>query len=227
MTPNSIEPTILNYLRSQAATVSLAAIGLSALLIIALHYIKPELAPSWRMLSEYANGSNGWIMKIAFWLMALSNFALAIALYNRAGTFAAKIGIGLHVIVALALIGAGLFDMDPITIKPELATRNGQLHGLTAMVGVPGQVLAALTLAWGLTRSGQVFESSGLVLVGVALTTLVCLSAMFGYLALALPANGGFGPTVMAGWLNRLVVASSVVWLATAAWMARAVASAP
>jgi hypothetical protein len=222
MTSSSLDTANPSDAHRTAATISLAAIGLAAVIMIALHFVKPELAPSWRMLSEYSIGANGWMMKVAFWLMALSNLGLAFALQRHAKTVAAKIGIGLHYIVAVALVGAGLYDMDPITIRPEQATSNGQMHGLTAMIGVPGQVLAALTLAWGLTRPRQIFEHSRAPILGSAIATLVALLLMFAYLAMAVPANGGFGPAVMAGWLNRLVVATFVAWLATAGSHARA-----
>lgn len=208
-----MSPPPIAFSTNSAATVALVAIVLSGLLILALHVVRPDLEPSWRMLSEYANGRHGWMMKAAFWLMAIGNLALAYALYARAGTGLAKVGIGLHVVVGLALVGAGAFDMDAITIKPEMATQEGKLHGLTAMIGVPGQVLAALALAWGLTRSGQVFEGNAFVVLGLAIMTLVSLLSMFGYLAYAVPAHGGFGPNVWAGWLNRLVVLTFVLWI--------------
>lgn len=45
---------------------------------------------------------------------------------------------------------------------------------------------------------------------GVA--TLVCLVAMFGYMGIALPKVGGFGPDLLVGCFNRLVVLSYIVW---------------
>ena len=159
-----------------APTVSLVAITSSVLLIVVLHIIKPDLDPSWRMLSEYSLGAYGWIMKVAFWLMAVSNIALAFALQSNVRNVASKIGIALHYVVGLALLGAGLFDMDPITAKPEQLTAHGQLHGISAMIGIPGQVVAAVLLAWGTTRLVEeplrsVAMRSGAIYVGSAVAT--------------------------------------------------------
>lgn len=204
-----------------ATTVAFIAVTLSSIFILALHLLRPDLAPSWRMLSEYANGPYGWMMKVAFWLMALGNLALAFALHPHAGSVLGIVGVVLHVIVGLALVGAGLFDMDPITISSEAATRDGKLHGLASIIGVPGQVLAALTLAWALTRSGQVFEGSAILVLSLALATLVSLLAMFGYLAYALPTHGGIGPNVSAGWFNRFVMLTFMMWIGGTSLIAR------
>src|SRR6185369_7523452 len=50
----------------------LAAIGslAVALIILALHAIKPEYQPAWRFISEYAIGPYGWLMKLAFLVWA-------------------------------------------------------------------------------------------------------------------------------------------------------------
>src|SRR5690349_21149676 len=43
-----------------------------AMIILALHAIRPEYQPSWRFISEYAIGPGGWIMQAAFLLWAAS-----------------------------------------------------------------------------------------------------------------------------------------------------------
>jgi hypothetical protein len=208
-------------IRAAAPIVSLAATGASVLLMAALHFIKPDLDPSWRMLSEYSLGAHGWIMKVAFWLLALANIGMAFALQPSAGNITSKVGIALHYVVGIALIGAGLFDMDPMTAKPEQFTAHGRLHGFSGMIGLPGQVLAALVLAWGYTRQHQSLERGRKPLLLAATATLIALLLMIGYLAVAVPANGGFGPAVVAGWFNRVLVVSFAGWLITASWQAR------
>jgi Protein of unknown function (DUF998) len=41
-----------------------------------LHVLKPEMDPSWHMISEYALGRHGWIMRLAFISLAISCVAL-------------------------------------------------------------------------------------------------------------------------------------------------------
>ena len=44
---------------------------------------------------------------------------------------------------------------------------------------------------------------------------------MFGYLfVVVVPRAGGFGPGLLIGWLNRLVVLTYCAWLMTVAWRA-------
>ncbi len=60
-----------------AARLSLVAAALFLVLLAALHLLKPEYGPSWRMISEYAIGQNGWIMTLAFIALAVSYASLA------------------------------------------------------------------------------------------------------------------------------------------------------
>ena len=57
-----------------AALLSFAGAATFVVLLAALHFIKPELDPSWHFVSEYAIGDYGWIMVLRFfpWLLALS-----------------------------------------------------------------------------------------------------------------------------------------------------------
>jgi hypothetical protein len=49
-----------------AARLSFAATTLFLVLLAALHLFKPELDPSWHVISEYAIGRYGWLMVLAF-----------------------------------------------------------------------------------------------------------------------------------------------------------------
>lgn len=62
--------------------MSFAAAAAFVVLLAALHVLKPELDPSWRMGSEYAIGDYGWVMRIAFFSMALSCVALFVLSFS-------------------------------------------------------------------------------------------------------------------------------------------------
>ena len=72
---------------------------------------------------------------------------------------------------------------------------HGLVHAIASMVGIPGIPLAA-------------------VLIGgrFAHATWLSLAVMAGYLSIAVPHAGGFGPDVFAGLTNRLVVLSYLAW---------------
>jgi hypothetical protein len=77
-------------------------------IIVLLHFIKPELDPRTRMISEYAREPRGWIMQLAFFCMAASCWVLA------AATWALQPIVGPVLLAAcgVGLAGAGLGGAD-------------------------------------------------------------------------------------------------------------------
>lgn len=67
-------------LASPAPKVAMAAIAASAMALVALHVASPEYAPSWRMVSAYANGKHGWLLTTVFLTWAPGSLALLVAL---------------------------------------------------------------------------------------------------------------------------------------------------
>ncbi|RIL08091.1 MAG: hypothetical protein DCC71_00405 [Proteobacteria bacterium] len=193
-----------------AARFAAAAAIAVALVVLALHALEPALAPSWRFVSEYANGRHGWLMQCAFGIWAAGCAALAFALRREARGGLGRSGIAVLALVAAALVVAGVFPQDPVTATPDQATRSGRLHALASMVGIPGIPIAALLLAPGLRRA---FAARGASAVRwTTHATWISLAAMAAYLAWAVPRAGGFGPGVWAGWMNRVVIASYLAW---------------
>jgi hypothetical protein len=45
-------------------------------LLLGMHVLKPEIAPSWRFISEYALGDFGWLMHLAFLAFAGAHLGL-------------------------------------------------------------------------------------------------------------------------------------------------------
>lgn len=218
MSHMSTIPDTTSTSHHSAATFVLWSTTAAAVLIFALHVLEPEYAPLGRMLSEYANGAYGWVMKLVFWLLALSNFALAVSVWSRANSVLSKLGVAFLVLAGCALIGAGLFDMDPITAKPEDMTAHGFWHGIVAMVGIPSQALAAMLLAFGMTQAGQAFDFARSPLRIAALLVLAATAVMFVYVPMTMTEHG-IGP--LAGLFNRVIVATWIYWFIRTAWAAR------
>jgi hypothetical membrane protein len=183
-----------------------------ALIIVALHAIKPEFDPSWRFISEYAIGPYGWIMKLAFLIWAASLIALALPLRREAKTRAGKAGLILLLIVAGALVLAGLFPQDPVTATPAEATTSGAVHAIASMIGIPGIPIAAVLISSSLVRNNPAWTPHRSAIMRSGHATWISLALMIAYLAWAVPRAGGFNPDVFAGWMNRLVVASYLTW---------------
>src|ERR1700682_1026604 len=85
--------------KSGAASLPLAAARTFMVLLAVLHVLRPELDPSWRFVSEYADGSYGWVMMLSFFSLALSCAALFVAVRSQIETTDGKIGLGALLIV--------------------------------------------------------------------------------------------------------------------------------
>jgi hypothetical protein len=119
-----------------ASQVEALAAGIAAALwlamIVLVHFIKPELKPSGHMLSEYARKPKGWMMQVAFFCVAISCLALALA----AGPYLSTAGLILLVVVGLGFAGAGAFVTDPLEKKGP-ATKSGAMHNLFSFIVIP------------------------------------------------------------------------------------------
>jgi len=181
---------------------------MSLVLLAALHVVSPEFDPSWRMVSEYALGDYGWVLGLMFLCMAVSCLALLIAIKSQIRTIGGKIGLGFLLAAAVGLAMAAMFDMKH------------DLHGLAAMIGIPSLPIAAILLSQSLA-SDQAWSSTRRSLLWTAHLTWVSLLLMVTALAVMLPQNDGrFGPDVLIGWPNRLLLVSYGAWLMVVAWRA-------
>jgi hypothetical protein len=203
------------FMASRVAAAGPVAV---ALIIVALHAIKPEFQPSWRFISEYAIGPHGWIMKLAFLIWAASCAALALTLKHELKSWPGKIGVAVLLIVAVALVPAGLFAQDPVTAKPHELTTSGNIHAIASMIGIPGIPIAAMLISSSLWRTNQAWTPYRRSIMWAAHAAWISLVLMGLYLAWAVPRAGGFNADVWAGWMNRLVVATYIAWQFTIAY---------
>jgi|SRR5580658_10054994 hypothetical protein len=183
-----------------AAVLWLAIIGL-------LHFIKPELDPRTRMISEYACGVRGWIMQLAFFCMAVSCWALA------AATWAVQpyLGAALLVVCGAGLAGAGVFITDPIGPMERTQTRSGALHILCAFGVMLIFPIMATFVSW--TIGGRVVGTTTRpwLLVLSALTWVGSL----GFAAATVRSAGRSDTSI--GYFERFLVVTYTLWLAAAA----------
>ncbi len=203
-----------------AARVSFVAAAAFLVLLVVLHVIKPELDPSWRPASEYAIGDYGWVMMIAIFAMALSCVALFAAVRSQIETLGGRIGLCLLLVVAAALVVAGIFVVDPVTIKgPEEMTTHGTLHNLAGAIFIPGLPIAGVLISRSLGR-GSSWRAVMRSIRWTAHLMWISVAAMMVHLITVISGGGTLGPGSGNGWLNRLVVLSYCVWLMTVSWRA-------
>jgi hypothetical protein len=207
------------------ARLSLAGAATFLVLLAALHFLKPGLDPSWRMVSEYEIGRYGWVMALAFLSLAFSCVALVVAVRSQARTTGGRIGLALLLVSALGMTIAAIFTADPITASQSELTTHGNLHGLGALLGIPTFPVAATLISLSLARA-RGWSTARRSLPWMAVLTWIVLLVFVASVAVMLPrGDGGFGPDVPIGWPNRLLVLAYSAWLMVAAWQAIRVGS--
>jgi Protein of unknown function (DUF998) len=200
-----------------AAIVALIATAASCASLLLLHVFSPEYAPSWRMVSEYANGRFPWLLTLVFFSWAIGSFALVAALWPLWASTLGKVGLVFLILAGVGQTMGGLFDI------------NHKLHGPAAMIGIPSLCIAAVVLTIALARSEGIAApplwSAHLPWISFALM-LGALALLFsGLKAAGIDMSGQTGPLTelpagvsgYVGWANRLLFAATYLWVALAA----------
>lgn len=195
-----------------AAYVSLGATAVSCLALLTLHLASPEFAPSWRMVSEYANGQHKWLLTVVFIGWALSSFALIGALWPLRVTTLGKIGLIFLFLGGLGQTMGALFDI------------NHKLHGPAAMIGIPSLCAAAVLITLALARRPDTFApplwAAHLPWITFALMIGAFILFFSTLKAAGVDMTGQSGPlkelpagvSGYVGWANRALFAAAYLW---------------
>jgi hypothetical protein len=187
-----------------------AALGATcafALLVALLHVVRPEFRPSNRMMSEYAMGRPGYVMRVAFYALAAACASTAIGL----GLWAAGI---LFALLAVGALGAGLFVTDPTDTAPGAGSRAGMLHNASSFLVIPLFPVAATVAMAG---------HSPLLALG-GWRWLLCVAVWAGFVAFAgwplytARSRPAVGLPEGVGYAQRFMVLTYVAWLLVAGW---------
>lgn len=182
-------------------------------LLTLLHFLKPELSPVWRMISEYEIGRFGWMMRLAFFCWGASVLTLLIAIWNSLETTSGIIGRWWFALIVLALFGAGIFKTDPITEITNSMENN--LHTLCGAIVILTFPIAATLVknsllqnsAW-MAAQSQLNFATYLIWFGmVTFFASIIISRKID------PSAERVGPKVYLGWPNRFMVLTYAVWL--------------
>jgi len=202
-----------------AARLSFAGAATFAGLLAALHFIEPELDPSWHFISEYAIGDYGWMMVLALLSLALSYLSLLVAIRSQLRTIAGRIGLALLLVSALGLTIAAIFTTDPITVSEDALTTEGTLHNLGGTLGI-AQPFAAALIGWKLARNPAWSSAKRPLLWATGLALVGFVASFFSLGIMVSQSSGKFGPDVLVGWPNRFEIVAYSIWLMVVAWQA-------
>src|SRR5688572_16316916 len=138
-------------LQVTSARIALAFALLYSLLLLSLHFIKPELDFRWRFISEYALGKYGWIMTLTFVSIAISLLATVFAVRPHVKTWVGYIGLFLLCVASIGYSITAIFPTDPITVSQDALSDSGKMHALGA--SLDWTPIAALLISLSLVRT--------------------------------------------------------------------------
>ena len=196
-----------------AAYVSIVFGSVFLILVTLLHFLKRELDPSWRMISEYEIGRHGWMMRLAFFCWGASVLAATIAIWLSLQTIVCVIGRWGLLVIVIFLFGAGIFKADPITDQTNNLVN--RLHALCGMVVILTFPIVATLAASSLMKNLRWLPVRGLLVLAVVLVW----AGMIAYFATIIiarsknPKVGEDGTRIYMGWPNRFNVVTYLIWI--------------
>lgn len=194
------------------ATIATTTIAYFALIIVALHFLRPDYDPIALPTSFYAVGPYAFLMTSAFFSMSLASFALVIGLYLGTTRQArSRAGLGLLTIWAVGVLIAMTF---PIGLPGAGPTIPGTIHRINGPLVFFCVTIGAILVSW---RFKQDENWSSLHRVALVLS-LVMLAAFIG------TAVGAATESGLAGLAQRIDLAALVAWMLLVAARLRRVA---
>ena len=182
-------------------------------LLGALIFSRPDLDASWHSVSEWAIGSDGWIMSGTFLVCSISYLSLFVLLRRQLRSPMGRIGLGILLTCAVGVAGAGIFTTDPMPFRPPLSIR-GTLHvacGTSQLVLFP---LAALLISRSLANIQGEWPTARKIVQWTAWLPLFAFLCFAVFTALFVVPLGphAYGPGVNIGWPPRLAFFTYTLW---------------
>jgi hypothetical protein len=204
----------------RAARIAIVAIAAYQVLLIVLIFLRPDLAPSWHTISEWAIGPYGWIMSCAFLISAMSYAALFVMLKSQLHGGLGRTALGILLMCVIGAFGVGICTTDPMPLHSPLSAR-GTLHvifGTGQMVLLP---FAALLINLSLARK-EAWRSARRVLLWTAALPLFGFLSFAVYSAIFVFPLGpnAYGPGVNIGWPPRFTFLTYMLWVVILGWQA-------
>jgi len=199
--------------------LSIATSAAVLVLLASLHILSPEFDPSWRMVSEYANGNYSWVLALMFIAWAVSSWTLAFAIRSQIGTMAGKVGLFFLIAAGIGEAMAAVFDI------------NQPLHNLASIIGIPSLPIAAMLISVSLSRTKEWSTAKKALLWTADLTwiSVLLMIATFAIMIVTYTQAGGdmtagaevttlpSGVIALVGWANRFLIVVYCAWVMTAA----------
>ncbi|MEU3606996.1 DUF998 domain-containing protein [Streptomyces sp. NPDC035033] len=189
----------------------LAAAGTAAAAIAAADLLNPGYSPVTEVISRYVNGTAGWLITTALFLVAGAS-GLLVALLRRAG--APRAGRWAAGVWAAGVAVAGVFPADPPGRWGRPSTSD-IVHGTAATPAFLALPVAALVLHRWLARrwargAGALRAVLGTSLVSTVLLLVCLVDVMDG------PSLGTGSVPTLVGLVERIAFGAALAWVALA-----------
>jgi hypothetical membrane protein len=139
-------------IRTQSPRPSSALLAAGALLGLAVYvaldvllaFLPPHYSVIYQPESDYGVGPYGYLMGFNFLLRGLLSLAVVSALWPRLSSQAARLGLAL---VALWALASMLLAAFPTDVEGAVTTTHGKLHALLALIAFLGALIGELLLS--------------------------------------------------------------------------------
>ena len=197
----------------RVATVALAGITYYLVIVVAMHFLRPDINPIGQLTSDYKAGPYGFLMISALFIFGLGQAALVMGLYQGVSKPArSRVGLALLGLWAVGNLIAALFLSNqpgvPQTISGAIAELNGPVHVLS-LVG--GAILVSGRFKQ--DEKWRPIHRSASILSLVMLVEFIAVS-------LTVATESG-----IAGLGQRILVVTALTWLALTAMRFRSIAT--
>lgn len=181
------------------ARLALALLVLAFLLLASLHVLKADYDIRSYMISHYAVGKYGWVMKLTFFCWSAGILALTTSLLlSERSSWHRKAGAALLLVVSAGLVVSGIYN----TVLPGMPdTPEGDIHDTSFLVNVVSMLIAIPLISFGLRSAAwRTFRGTA-----IALAVLVVLGFVLQFATLhkGMP----YGIT------NRIFVITLLAWM--------------
>ncbi len=170
----------------QLTTLALIGIAYFVIVIVTLHFLRPDLNPISRPTSEYAVGPYEFLMTTAFLSMSIASLSLVIGLYKGIPRSArSRIGLILLGIWGVGVLVAMSFPIDP---EGSRQTITGIIHRINGPLGFLSLTLGSVLVSksFGRDKHWRPIYRSALSLSLIMLVTFIIT-------AVNMTTDSGFG----------------------------------
>lgn len=184
---------------ARIATLAIVGITYFSIVVVALHFLRPDYNPISRFVSEYAVGPYGFLMTSAFFGLSLGSLALVLGLYQGVSrTGRSWVGLVLLGIWGVGVLIAGIFPTD---LKGAPRTTSGSIHDMASVLAFFSLILATIFLSWRFKQDEKwsSFHRPALIL------SVMMMLALIGFF---LSVN-----TEFVGLSQRIFISTFLLWL--------------